>query len=336
VSATPAIVDQRRLKLAELRGSPQQPSLFCRSCRHGIPRLEGVTEEPTTRLRLDIAYDGSAFGGWAKQPGRRTVQGELEQALATVFHRYGEPPVLTVAGRTDAGVHATGQVAHLDLTEIQLRHLAKPHGSAGSLEPGPAVARRLNGIAGLRSDVHVARATIAPPGFDARFSPIWRRYEYRIADATAMRNPLLRGHTVWYPGRLDLDAMNAAARELLGLHDWAAYCRPRDGATTVRELQGFEWHRDTTGVLIARLQADAFCHSMVRALVGAAVSVGEGKLAGERPVGIRTEAQRTSEFKVMPARGLTLVEVGYPPDDELQARAEQTRARRISTSLDQR
>lgn len=288
--------------------------------------------EPTTRVRLDIAYDGTDFTGWAKQPGIRTVQGELEAALATVFRRFGPIPQLTVAGRTDAGVHASGQVAHLDLTSEQLGHLAKPHGrGAAAVEPTHALAKRLNGIAGLKSDVYVSAVTVAPPGFDARFSPVWRRYSYRIADATATRDPLLRHHTVWYPAPLDLDAMNASARELLGLHDWAAYCRPREGATTIRELQQFAWERDSTGVLVARLQADAFCHSMVRALVGAAVSVGEGKLAGDRPAGIRNEALRTSEFKVMPASGLTLTEVGYPPDDELQQRADQTRARRDRT-----
>lgn len=286
---------------------------------------------PTTRLRLDIAYDGTNFTGWAKQPGIRTVQGELEAALATIFRRYGPPPTLTVAGRTDAGVHATGQVAHLDLDQAQLVHLAAPHGrGAKAADPATALTKRLNGIAGLKSDVYVSAVTVAPPGFDARFSPIWRRYEYRIADASATRNPLLRGHTVWYPASLDAEAMNRAARELLGLHDWAAYCRPREGATTIRELQDFSWERDSTGVLVARLQADAFCHSMVRALVGATVSVGEGKLGGERLVGIRGEAQRTSEFKVMPAAGLTLIEVGYPDDSALARRAEQTRARRDS------
>ncbi|MCU1579524.1 MAG: truA [Rhodoglobus sp.] len=292
------------------------------------------TPEDLTRLRLDIAYDGTNFQGWAKQPGIRTVQGELEGALATIFRRHGETPILTVAGRTDAGVHATGQVAHLDLTSPQLRHLAAPHGrGASAVEPsttsvGPALAKRINGIAGLKSDVYVSRVAVAPPGFDARFSPTWRRYEYRLADAGAQRNPLLRGHTVWYPATLDLEAMNSAALQLLGLHDWAAYCRPRPGATTIRELQEFAWGRDSTGVLVARLQADAFCHSMVRALVGATVSVGQGKLAVDRLAGIRDESRRTSEFKVMPAAGLTLVEVGYPDAAGLAARAEQTRARR--------
>jgi tRNA pseudouridine38-40 synthase len=284
---------------------------------------------PITRLRLAIAYDGTDFLGWARQPGIRTVQGELEAAIATVFRRFGPAPTLTVAGRTDAGVHATGQVAHVDLTVAQLAHLATPHGrGAAAQHPAIALANRLNGIAGLRSDVYVAEVTIAPDGFDARFSPIFRRYEYRIADAAARRDPLLRHHTLWYPKPLDLDAMNQAARQLLGLHDWAAYCRPREGATTIRELQEFEWRRDDTGVLIATLQADAFCHSMVRALVGSVVAVGESKLDGDRVVGIRNNARRTSEFKVMPAAGLTLVEVGYPDDEEVGIRAAQTRARR--------
>ena len=279
----------------------------------------------STRLRLDIAYDGTGFTGWAKQPGIRTVQGELEAALATVFRRYGEPPTLTVAGRTDAGVHATGQVAHLDLTPAQLKHLATPRGR-GPVEPTAVLTKRLNGIAGLKSDVVVSAVTVAPEGFDARFSPIWRRYEYRIADAAATRNPLTRNHTVWYPAVLDLEAMDTASADLLGLHDWAAYCRLREGATTIRELQEFSWERDAEGVLIARLQADAFCHSMVRALVGATIAVGEGRFSVERLVQLRDELTRTSEFKVVPSRGLALLEVGYPPDNELAARALQTRA----------
>src|SRR5690606_29693642 len=143
------------------------------------------------------------------------------------------------AGRTDAGVHATGQVAHLDLGSAQLARLGRPHGGRPAPEPAAALARRLNGIAGLSSDVVVRSASFAPPGFDARFSPVWRRYEYRIADAAAARNPLHRLFTTWYPGHLDLEAMNVAAAELRGLHDWAAYCRPREGATTIRELQEF-------------------------------------------------------------------------------------------------
>jgi tRNA pseudouridine38-40 synthase len=286
-------------------------------------------------VRLDIAYDGTNFAGWSKQPSLRTVQGELEAALAIVLQRYGAPPTLTVAGRTDAGVHALGQVAHLDLTPEQLAGLDDSHRGKGKSRedtspPARAarLARRLNGIAGLSSDVFVTSATIAPPGFDARFSAIWRRYEYAVADTAAPRNPLLRNHTLWYPSELDVAAMDSAAKSLLGLHDFAAYCKPREGATTIRTLQEFGWARGADSVIRATVTADAFCHSMVRALVGASIAVGEGKLPADRIVGILEAAERTSEFKVVPAKGLALVEVGYPPDAELAARAKQTRARR--------
>jgi tRNA pseudouridine38-40 synthase len=274
----------------------------------------------TVRIRLDVAYDGTDFTGWARQPGLRTVQGELESALATVFRRSAEAPRITVAGRTDVGVHATGQVAHVDLDPDVL-----------AAKGGPArLSRRLNGILGAEGDVRVARASVAPEGFDARFSAVWRRYEYRIADARAEQDPRRRSHTLWYPAPLDETAMDEAARSLTGLHDFAAFCRPREGATTIRTLQDFSWSRDDHGVLLGQVRADAFCHSMVRALVGACVAVGERKFAASRPEELREQRTRTSEFKVMPARGLTLVEVGYPPDDELAARAEQTRARRTT------
>jgi len=295
--------------------------------------------EHLTRLRLDIAYDGTAFSGWGKQPKLRTVQGELERAIATILTRYGKPPTLTVAGRTDAGVHAIGQVAHLDLTDEQLAGLDDAYRGKGkgrserTAEARAArLARRINGIAGLSSDLYVKSATIAPPGFDARFSATWRRYEYRIADTGAERNPLLRASTLWYPHRLDVITMNEVSASVIGLHDFAAYCKPREGATTIRTLQAFDWHRDDHGVLVARLEADAFCHSMVRALVGAAVAVGEGKLSQHRAAKLLAEKKRTNEFKVMPAKGLTLIEVGYPDDAGLAARAELTRARRDQAS----
>jgi tRNA pseudouridine38-40 synthase len=309
-------------------------------CNEGT-RLGGVIESPAglherlTRLRLDIAYDGTAFSGWSRQPTLRTVQGELEAALATVLGRHGTPPTLTVAGRTDAGVHALGQVAHLDLTDEQLVGIDDSHRGKGQPKPDRStearaarLARRLNGLAGLNSDLYVRSSTVAPFGFDARFSAVWRRYEYRISDRDAERNPLFRTSTLWYPRALDVEAMNEAAVSLIGLHDFAAYCRPREGATTIRTLQRFAWHRDDRGVVIAKLQADAFCHSMVRALVGASVAVGEGNLSPSRVRGLLDEAMRSNEFKVVPAKGLVLVEVGYPEDAALAARAERTRARR--------
>ncbi|MBC7725019.1 MAG: tRNA pseudouridine(38-40) synthase TruA [Burkholderiaceae bacterium] len=288
-------------------------------------------EPTTTRLRLDIAYDGTKFTGWSTQPGIRTVQGEVEAALAVILRRHAPIPRLVVAGRTDAGVHATGQVAHLDLAPHQLRSLDRPRRGkmAGRVFDGPAsLGRRINGIAGLNSDVWVARSSIAVPGFDARFSALSRSYEYRIADTAAPRNPLERHRTLWYPALLDVDTMNAAAQSLIGLHDWAAFCKPREGATTVRTLQEFGWQRMADGVLVATVEADAFCHSMVRALVGACVAVGEGKLEVARLADIRSEIVRSNDFKVMPAKGLTLVAVAYPPDDEVGARAELTRRRR--------
>jgi tRNA pseudouridine38-40 synthase len=304
----------------------------------GEHAAETLPDERLTRIRLDVAYDGTDFHGWTKQPGLRTVQGELESALSTIFSRHGPPPLLTVAGRTDAGVHALGQVAHLDLTEEQLASLSagsrvaqrKPRRTAPAPAAGgqEALARRLNGIAGLDTDVYVSSSAAAPAGFDARFSAVWRRYEYRIADTLAPRNPVERRDTLWYPAPLDVERMQESAGALLGLHDWAAFCKARDGATTVRALQEFSWERQPDGVLIARVKADAFCHSMVRSLVGATIAVGVGHLSPTRLVGIRRELARTSEFKVVPAKGLTLVEVGYPPDAELAARTQQTRARR--------
>jgi tRNA pseudouridine38-40 synthase len=280
------------------------------------------------RIRLDLAYDGSGFTGWAKQPGLRTVQGELEAALATIFRRVGEAPTLTVAGRTDVGVHATGQVAHLDLDDAQLADLDRRRRGGPAPRGLDALVRRLNGIAGAVGDVQVQRASIAPAGFDARFSAVWRRYEYRIADGAALRDPRRRGFEAWHPTALNAPAMDEAARSLLGLHDFASFCRPREGATTIRTLQEFAWSRDADGVLVAIVRADAFCHSMVRALVGACLAAGDGRLAVGRAAELRDAATRTSEFAVAPAKGLTLAEVGYPPDDELAARAEQTRAKR--------
>lgn len=281
------------------------------------------------RVRLDLAYDGTDFSGWARQPGLRTVQGELEAALATLLRRSGEAPAVTVAGRTDVGVHATGQVAHIDLGDAAVADLDRPR--RGDAPTGIAtLARRLTGIAGTAGDLVVHGAAPAPAGFDARFAAEWRRYEYRIADAAAPRDPRRRRFELAHPAELDVAAMDAAAQSLLGLRDFAAFCRPREGATTIRTLQEFAWHRDDEGVLIARVRADAFCHSMVRALVGACLRAGEGRLAAPRLAAIRDAGERSSDFPVVAAKGLTLVEVGYPADADLAARVEQTRARRES------
>jgi len=295
-----------------------------------------MTEKDSPRLRLEISYDGSSFSGWGIQPVLRTVQGELESALATIFNAHSPAPRLTVAGRTDAGVHALGQVAHLDLTAEQWLSLDAPlrgKKSAGGTNRTKSLARMLNGLAGHRGEIHVRAVTIAPAGFDARFSAIWRRYEYRIADLLALRSPLGRSHTLWYPSTLDVNAMNFAAQSLTGLHDWASYCKPREQATTIRTLQEFTWRRADDGVLIAHLRADAFCHNMVRALVGATVAVGEGKLASVDLVDLRDDRVRTSVIKVVPPTGLALMEIGYPDDSAMGAQATLSRARRVGASL---
>ncbi|NLP84346.1 tRNA pseudouridine(38-40) synthase TruA [Microbacterium sp. CFH 90308] len=281
------------------------------------------------RIRLDIAYDGTHFRGWARQPGLRTIQETLESALGRVL---GGDPRLVVAGRTDAGVHASGQVAHVDLDDAQDARLLARRPRAGHT-PGPedrvtALAARMTGVVGAYSDVAVTRSVEAAPGFDARFSAVWRRYEYRIADTVTGYDPLERHRTTSVRASLDHEAMDAAARALVGLHDFAAYCKPREEATTIRTLLEFDWHRDAAGVLFANVKADAFCHSMVRALVGACVAVGEGRLDAEDVVDIRDARDRVPDVKVLAARGLTLTEVGYPADELLAQRAEQTRARR--------
>ena len=227
-------------------------------------------------------------------------------------------------------MHAAGQVAHFDLNAEQADSLVRVARGRGR-PPTPLavmVQRRLSGILVTQPEIVLKSSTIAPPGFDARFSPLWRRYEYRIADSVVGHDPLQRFRTTWHGFRLDLDKMAEAAATLIGLHDFATYCKPRPGATTIRTLQEFHWRRGADGVLVASVQADAFCHSMVRALVGACVAVGEGRLAGDRLVDLRIERARTSEFKVMPPQGLTLMEVAYPADDLLAARALETRARR--------
>lgn len=272
-------------------------------------------------MRLDIAYDGTRFSGWAEQPGLRTVEGDLRTALGRVL-RVEPPPKPTVAGRTDAGVHARAQVAHVDLPEAAWR--AVPGRSA--YPPGVALVRRLAGI--LEPDLVVRAACRAPDGFDARFSATSRRYAYRLADAPQLRDPLRRFDVVWHRRSLDVPLMHEACQALLGEHDWLAFCRPREGASTVRNLLALDWYRDDDGLAVARVVADAFCHHMVRALVGGSVAVGEGR----RPPGWLFEVLRSGvrdpRVEVMPASGLTLEEVRYPTDDRLAERARETRARR--------
>ncbi len=282
------------------------------------------------RIRLDISYDGTHFRGWARQPGLRTVQGTIEDALTRIL---GGEPRLVVAGRTDAGVHASGQVAHLDLDVDQLARLPRRRRDGDETDAVAALADRVRGVLGAYPDVTVRRTSVAPEGFDARFSAVWRRYSYRIADLTTGYDPLDRARTTNVKAHLDVEAMDAAARSLIGLHDFAAYCKAREEATTIRTLLEFDWHRAADGAVTANVRADAFCHSMVRALVGACVAVGEGRIDVDRVLDIRDAGARTPDTKVLAARGLVLAEVGYPADDLLASRAEQTRNRRDADGI---
>jgi tRNA pseudouridine38-40 synthase len=272
------------------------------------------------RLRIDCAYDGTEFSGWATQPGLRTVQATLEEALATALRL---PQVrVTVAGRTDAGVHARGQVAHLDVDP----EIVTASAGRASDAPLEALARRVDGI--LAPDLRVRRVSEAPAGFDARFSAIWRRYAYRIADAQELADPLQRRHVLTWARRLDLDAMNEASAPLVGLQDFAAFCKHRPGATTVRTLLELSWSRDEAGLVVGAVRADAFCHNMVRALVGSLVAVGDGRRPTTWPAEVMAGRRRDGSVHVVHAHGLTLEEVGYPDGDELAAQADRARARR--------
>ena len=223
------------------------------------------------------------------------------------------PVELTVAGRTDAGVHATGQVAHCDVP----RSVWEEHRER--------LVRRLRGV--LPPDVAVSAVAETHPDFDARFAALARHYAYRLTDAPWGPPPLRRADVVGWPRALDADAMAAAAALLLGEHDFAAFCRRREGATTIRTLLALDVARNGDLVEVTA-SADAFCHSMVRSLVGALLAVGEGRRPADWPAGLLTRAERASEVPVAPAGGLTLVRVDYPADAALGARTQVTRARR--------
>lgn len=270
-------------------------------------------------MRIDVGYDGTDFSGWAAQPGLRTVQGELTSALSTILRA---PVAITCAGRTDAGVHARGQVTHLDIADEM--YAALPGRSDRT--PEGALAARLRKL--VPRDITVRSVALAPEGFDARFSALSRRYRYVVCDDPARLDPLRVRETVLHPRRLHAGLMTEAAAGLLGLNDFAAFCKQREGATTVRTLLQYDWTRVGPGLLAATVVADAFCHSMVRSLVGAVVPVGEGRHPVTFAGDVLTARVRDPRVKVMPAHGLVLEEVVYPADGELAARAEEARSTR--------
>lgn len=260
-------------------------------------------------MRATVAYDGADFSGWAKQGSLRTVQGELEQVLTRLYRSEVQT---TCAGRTDAGVHARGQVIHLDVPV--------DHPDIDSARVNRA----------LPADIRVRDLGPAPEGFDARFSAIWRRYTYRVCDDPDGPDPLERTSVLECTRPLDVDRMNEAARALIGTHDFASYCKWREGATTIRDLQSLRWERDPRGFAVMTIQADAFCHSMVRSVVGALLPVGDGRKPVNWPGEVLRAATRESGITVMPPHPLVLEEVGYPPDGELAARQRETRKVRSS------
>lgn len=265
------------------------------------------------RLRLDLGYDGTDFHGWATQPRLRTVQHVVEEALWRSLSLQ-EPPALTVAGRTDAGVHARGQVAHADVPVNAW------------MDAQSVVARRLLRL--LPDDVRIWSVRAAEPGFDARFSALSRRYSYRVCDEPALADPLRRRDTLWHRGALDLGEMNTAARACVGEHDFAAFCRRREGATTIRAISRLDWTRSEPGVAVAAVVADAFCHNMVRALVGALLSVGDGTRAAGWLADVLAARTRDPAVRVAPPHPLCLEEVTYPGAAGLAARALATRRTR--------
>lgn len=281
------------------------------------PKVDGFS-----RYRIDFGYDGTDYSGFAKQPGLRTVQGELLKAIELIFGKSKDDFGMRVAGRTDAGVHATHQVAHIDLTNSQLKRIGR----------SSDVAARLNGL--LPRDLRVTSFAKAPDGFDARFSASFRRYRYLIMDKKVLLDPLRLRYALELKAELDTAKMAKAAKLFIGLHDFGAFCKPREGATTIRNLKLLKVSRNTLlGNLIEiELMADAFCHNMVRSIVGALVAVGQGKAELTDIEQRLKSASRKDSFKVVGPEGLSLVEVGYPKDSQLAKQAEKARNLRVLES----
>ena len=317
------------------------------------------TQPGKVRLRIDLAYDGGAFFGWATQPAIRTVQGEIETALHRILHVPAddpdEPLRLVVAGRTDTGVHASHQVCHLDISETVLAR------AVGHMQVTATVAltHRLQRL--LPRDIAIHRIAVAPDGFDARFSALERTYVYRIADRGSEVDPRLAGYVLHIDDDLDLEAMNAAAAETIGLHDFGSFATPNPGGTTIREVKRAYWTRVPvrplipdvavqdvavqdvadaaaqsdrgyvvptleSGLVCFTIVADAFARNMVRSLVNACVAVGVGKRDLDWFRAKMAVPKREGSTGPIAPQGLTLEHVAYPADDLLASRAQAIRA----------
>lgn len=287
--------------------------------------MKTMHDDTTYRIRIDLAYDGTPYHGWATQPGLPTVQEAVETGLATILQ---QPISVTVAGRTDAGVHAANQVIHCEVDQSRWQKLS---GNRAGRSPQEALVSKLNGVLARESGaIRILAAQIAPRGFDARFSPLSRQYKYRISNGTP--NPLTRHFTYQHRRPLNVEAMATEIANINGLYDFGSFCKPRPGATTVRTLHRFDLNV-SDDVIAVRLAADAFCHHMVRALVGALLLVGDGTRSPGWLLNRLAHPVRDSHMMIAPAHGLILEEVVYPGDDEVGDRAQQTRARRDPTCL---
>lgn len=309
---------------------------------------------PKVRVRMDLAYDGAFFRGWAAQPGLRTVQGELTEALSTILR---VPVQLTVAGRTDAGVHASHQVVHFDVDTEAWQALAGRNG----VDPAQALRRRTQALlkraanpkttsrpelglvalgesAGNGADIVVGAVSQVGGDFDARFSALRRTYRYRVADGVARHDPRLRSSVLWTDQELDLEAMNRSLQPLLGEHEFLSYCKPRQGASTIRSLLAAAWSRPESGVdaglAVFEVSADAFCHHMVRSLVGATLTVGQGRNSEEWPAVLLARRSRELAAPLAPAHGLTLEAITYPEPRRWAEQAQAARVLRTSAADD--
>ena len=267
------------------------------------------------RYRLDLAYDGTDFAGWAKQPKLRTVHSEMMTALITIFGPTKNDFGMRVAGRTDAGVHAEHQVVHLDLSPAQVKRLGRSNDFR----------MKMNAL--LPDDVRIIKAAVAPKHFHARYGATHRKYRYTIADATSGWNPLRARYNLWIKYPLDLEAMQEASQEFLGLHDFAAFSKPMPHGTTIRLLRSISVKRNKAlgGVVEIELLADAFAHNMVRSIVGALIKAGAGRTtASEIAKALKSKSRVGHNYKVVTPEGLSLIEVGYPANKDLESHVRMT------------
>jgi len=274
------------------------------------------------RLRLDLAYRGAPFHGWARQPDLLTVQGRLEEALSLITR---QPILLTVAGRTDAGVHARGQVAHLDVPKEFWLSLSRGREESDELR-GERLRARLEGLAGrgLNGALAIKQVRVVPKDFDARFSALSRTYRYLICDDPRAQDPC-RLDIARTSSPLEEEKMQVAAQALCGEHDFLPFAKPREGATTVRMLHSFNISRPHDGIVQAMIRADAFCHSQVRFMMGALIEIGRGKYEPNWIGELLAAGVRDQRVPLADGRGLTLWEVAYPPADQYALQAQKAK-----------